>query len=50
MSRFASGDSVTSARLVSCAPTALRLGPNVRDAILYYMLMLDRVRSEADRA
>jgi glycosyltransferase involved in cell wall biosynthesis len=45
---FASGDSVTSARLVSCAPTALRLDPNVRDAIPYYMLMLDRVRSEAE--
>src|SRR4029079_13059639 len=45
---FASGDSVTSARLVSCAPTALRLDPNVRDPIPYYMLMLERVRSEAD--
>ena len=41
---FASGDSVTSARLVSCAATALRLDPNVRDPIPYYMLMLDRVR------
>lgn len=41
---FASGDSVTSAQLVSCAPTALRLDPNVRDPIPYYMLMLDRVR------
>ena len=41
---FASGDSVTSAKLVSCAPTALRLDPKVRDVIPYYMLMLDRVR------
>ena len=41
---FASGDSVTSARLVSCATTALRLDPHVRDPIPYYMLMLDRVR------
>ena len=41
---FASSDSVTSARLVSCATTALRLDPNVRDPIPYYMLMLDRVR------
>jgi glycosyltransferase involved in cell wall biosynthesis len=41
---FASGDSVTSARLVSCATTALRLEPHVRDPIPYYMLMLDRVR------
>ena len=45
---FASGDSVTSARLVSCATTALRLHPNVRDPIPYYMLMLDRVRECAD--
>jgi glycosyltransferase involved in cell wall biosynthesis len=41
---FASGDSVTSARLVSCATKALRLDPKVRDPIPYYMLMLDRVR------
>src|SRR5215467_8602526 len=45
---FASGDSVTSARLVSCATTALRLNPKVRDPIPYYMLMLDRVRECAD--
>jgi glycosyltransferase involved in cell wall biosynthesis len=40
---FASGDSVTSARLVSCATVALRLDASVRDPIPYYMLMLDRV-------
>lgn len=45
---FASGDSVTSARLVSCARTALRLDPKVRDPIPYYMLMLDRARECAD--
>jgi glycosyltransferase involved in cell wall biosynthesis len=45
---FASADSVTSARLVSCATTALRLDPKVRDPIPYYMLMLDRVRECAD--
>jgi len=45
---FASGDSVTSARLVSCATTALRLDPKVRDPFPYYMLMLDRVRECAD--
>ena len=44
MTLFASGDSVTSARLISCATTALRLDPHVRDPIPYYMLMLDRVR------
>ena len=40
---FASADSLTAARLVSCAPTALRLDSNVRDPIPYYMLMLDKV-------
>ena len=45
---FASGNSVTSARLVSCTRTALRLDRNVRDPIPYYMLMLDRVRECAD--
>jgi glycosyltransferase involved in cell wall biosynthesis len=44
---FASGDSVTSAELVSCASRALRLDPNVRDPVPYYMLMLDRVRERA---
>src|SRR4051812_8635794 len=38
---FASADSV-SARLVGCAPMALRLDSTVRDPIPYYMLMLDR--------
>jgi glycosyltransferase involved in cell wall biosynthesis len=45
---FASGDSVTSARLVSSATTALRLDPKVLDPIPYLMLMLDRVRECAD--
>lgn len=45
---FASGDSVTSARLISCAANALRLDPNVKDPVPYYMLMLDRVREHAD--
>jgi glycosyltransferase involved in cell wall biosynthesis len=44
---FASGDSVTSAKLVSCVPTALRLDPKVCDIIPYYMLMLDRVRRQS---
>jgi glycosyltransferase involved in cell wall biosynthesis len=44
---FASADSVTSAKLVSCAPKALRSQPGVRDVIPYYMLMLDRVREQA---
>lgn len=46
---FASGDSVTRARLVPCVPNALRLEPAVKDCIPYYMLMLDRVRRHAHR-
>ncbi|HEU5017243.1 MAG TPA: glycosyltransferase family 4 protein [Pseudolabrys sp.] len=45
---FASGDSITSANLVPCARQALRLDPAVRDPIPHYMLMLDRVRRQAD--
>lgn len=44
---FASGDSMTSAQLVGCVPTALRLDRDVVDPIPYYMLMLDRVRRRA---
>jgi len=45
---FASGDSVTSAKLVPCVPQALRLDDRVRDPIPYYMLMLDRVYQRVD--
>ena len=45
---FASADSITAAKLVSCASMALRLDSNVRDPIPYYMLMLDRVRELAE--
>lgn len=41
---FASGDSVTSARLVACTDKAIRLNPGVRDYVPYYMIMLDKVR------
>ncbi len=44
---FASGDSMTAAKLVGCVPGALRLDAKVRDTIPYYMLMLDRVRQQA---
>lgn len=44
---FASGDSITSAKLVPCAAQALRLNKAVRDPIPYYMLMLDKVRRQA---
>src|SRR3954447_8338665 len=42
---FASGDSITSAQLVGCVPTAIRLDANIHDSIPYYMLMLDRARA-----
>jgi glycosyltransferase involved in cell wall biosynthesis len=44
---FASGDSLTSAKLIPCCPQALRLDPSVRDPIPSYMLMLDKVRRMA---
>ncbi len=44
---FASGDSLTSAELVSCSERALRLDPGVRDPLPYYMVMLDRLRRRA---
>ncbi len=44
---FASGDSITSANLVSCAAKASRLDEVVKDIIPYYMLMLDRVKRYA---
>ena len=46
---FASGDSTTSAKLVSCVPEALRLNPSVRDHIPYYMVMLKTVREMASQ-
>src|SRR5476651_2314919 len=46
---FASGDSVTSAKLVPCCPQALRLDPTVRDSVPYYMLMLNKVHEMASR-
>ncbi len=45
---FASGDSTTAAELVGCCPQALRLDAKVKDNMPYYMLMLDRVRRQAD--
>jgi glycosyltransferase involved in cell wall biosynthesis len=41
---FASGDSVTAARLVPCAPRALRLDPRVKDPLPHLVLMLETVR------
>jgi glycosyltransferase involved in cell wall biosynthesis len=45
---FASGDSVTSAQLVPCARTALRLDPTVRDMVPYHVMMLEEVSQRLD--
>ena len=46
---FASGDSKTSARLVPCCDTALRLNPSVKDALPYHIIMLEEVRERIDQ-
>jgi glycosyltransferase involved in cell wall biosynthesis len=45
---FASGDSITQAELVAPCETALRLNPNVADAIPYHIVMLDQILERAD--
>lgn len=45
---FASGDSKTTARLVPCAEMALRLNPDVRDAIPYQIMLIEAVRQRVD--
>ena len=44
MTLFASGDSVTSARLVACTKEAIRLNAAIQDYVPHYMIMLDKVR------
>ena len=44
---FASGDSVTNARLEAAWPRALRLDPTIRDALAPHMVLLERVRRAA---
>jgi glycosyltransferase involved in cell wall biosynthesis len=46
---FASGDSVTSAKLEAVWPRALRLDPGIRDRIAPHMLLMERVRRAADQ-
>src|SRR5688572_21885973 len=46
---FASGDSVTSARLVAVTPRALRLDPDVIDPLAHSMVLLERISAEAQR-
>jgi len=45
---FASGDSITSAKLAPMRNQALRLDPSVKDWIAYYMRMMELVRRRAD--
>ncbi len=47
VSLFATGDSVTRARLQAIVPQALRLDPHCRDALAYHILLLDAVVREA---
>jgi glycosyltransferase involved in cell wall biosynthesis len=48
VSLFASGDSITSARLVSSCPSALRLNPKCVDPLPYHIVSLDQVAREAE--
>jgi glycosyltransferase involved in cell wall biosynthesis len=45
---FASGDSITAAKLVRCARMALRLDPTVKDYWPYHIMMMEEVRRRAD--
>jgi glycosyltransferase involved in cell wall biosynthesis len=45
---FASGDSLTSARLHAGWPRSLRLDPGIRDVIVPHMLMMEEVRRHAE--
>src|ERR1700749_1003297 len=40
---FASGDSLTTARLIPCCPKSLRLDKNCVDQIAHHLVMLDKV-------
>ncbi|WFU11596.1 glycosyltransferase family 4 protein (plasmid) [Rhizobium sp. CB3090] len=44
---FASGDSVTSGKLIPCCDMALRLNTAVKDPVPHHVLMLDNVRRRA---
>jgi glycosyltransferase involved in cell wall biosynthesis len=45
---FASGDSLTSAELVPCCSTALRLDPSATDPLPYHLMLLEEVRRRVD--
>ena len=44
---FASGDSVTGARLIPCSSASLRLDAGVRDHVPYHLCLLEEVRRRA---
>lgn len=44
---FASGDSVTNARLVPCCKEALRLNPDCIDPLAHHLLMIEEVLNQA---
>jgi glycosyltransferase involved in cell wall biosynthesis len=46
---YASGDSVTQARLIAGAPQALRLDAQCRDALSYHVVMFERILRDRDR-
>src|SRR3954452_17640656 len=46
---FASGDSITSAKLIPTGDMALRLNPSVRDSVPYHVSMLEKVARLADQ-
>jgi len=46
---FASGDSRTEAELVSCCESALRLNPAITNPLLYNIMQLEQIRSQADQ-
>lgn len=46
---FASGDSITSAKLVPCCEMALRLNSSVRDALPYHMIMLAEIHRRIEQ-
>jgi len=45
---FASGDSLTRARLVPACPVSLRTNPTCHDALAYHVLLLEQVRQRLD--
>jgi glycosyltransferase involved in cell wall biosynthesis len=45
---FASGDSITTAKLVPCSDMALRLNPAVKDHLPHHLAMLEEIRRCAD--